>query len=162
MPKQKAHIDRKQVFGQNNTETEAQQGGIGFPAKIKYPVPQQDPSVPLQSKNSVLPGELQSKIANTMGEKPNVKINLNSSKATKLDAIAVAQGKEIDFAPGQFKPHTKEGQQVIGHEFEHIRQQQKKLVKADTHIAGFPVNTNKGLEDSADKIGRDIANAKTD
>ncbi len=81
----------------------------------------------------------------------------NSSIPTDTDALAFTQDNNVHFAPGQFKPETKKGQELIGHEFAHVVQQREGKVKANKQTGKFPINDNKYLEKQADEQGKKAA-----
>lgn len=83
-----------------------------------------------------------------------VKIHSSSSKATDVGALAYAQGTDIHFAPGQFKPNSSEGQRLLGHELTHVVQQSEGRVKPTTSVGGMPVNDDRQLESEADTMGK--------
>jgi hypothetical protein len=89
----------------------------------------------------------------------SVEVHTNSSKATEMGALAFAQGSDIHFAPGQFKPDTVGGQELIGHELAHVQQQKNGGVKATTSVNGTPINDDKRLEKEADDFGISFANS---
>jgi hypothetical protein len=89
----------------------------------------------------------------------NVKVHPNSSKAPEVGALAYTQGNEVHFAPGQFRPETSAGQELLGHELVHVVQQREGRVQPTTEVAGMPVNDNPALEKEADDIGRRAAKA---
>ena len=90
----------------------------------------------------------------------NVKIHENSSKAPDVGALAYAQGTDLHFAPGQFKPETTSGQELLGHELTHVVQQSEGRVKPTTEVMGMPVNDDPSLEAEADKMGKKAAQTK--
>ncbi len=111
----------------------------------------------LNSANG-LPHYVQTKMENTLGHDfSNVNIHTNSQQAKDIGALAYTQGNDVHFAPGQFKPDTKQGQELIGHEFTHVVQQSQGRVKPTTQAKGISVNDDKGLEKEADDIGRKAA-----
>ena len=83
----------------------------------------------------------------------SVRVHENSSQATDMGALAFTQGKDISFAPGQFKPGTTAGLELIGHELAHVEQQDNNRVKPNTSINGMSVNDDPGLEHEADVKG---------
>ena len=87
----------------------------------------------------------------------SVRVHPESSKAPEVGALAYTQGTDIHFAPGQFKPDTSAGQQLLGHELAHVVQQAEGRVQPTTEIAGMPVNDNEGLEREADVLGAKAA-----
>ena len=92
----------------------------------------------------------------------NVNIHQNSDQATKVGALAYTQGNDVHFAPGQFNPSSKGGQELLGHELTHVVQQREGKVKPTTEIAGKAVNDDKHLEAEADKKGAEAAQFKMD
>lgn len=83
----------------------------------------------------------------------SVRVHENSSLATDLGALAFTQGKDISFAPGQFKPDTSAGLKLLGHELTHVEQQDNNRVSPNTSINGMSVNDDPGLEHEADVKG---------
>lgn len=86
-----------------------------------------------------------------------VRVHPDSSAAPEVGALAYTQGTDIHFAPGQFKPDTSAGQQLLGHELAHVVQQAEGRVQPTTEIGGMPVNDNEGLEHEADVLGAKAA-----
>lgn len=83
----------------------------------------------------------------------SVRVHPDSSKAPEVGALAYTQGTDIHFAPGQFKPDTAAGQELLGHELTHVVQQAEGRVQPTTEIGGMPVNDNEALEHEADVRG---------
>lgn len=83
----------------------------------------------------------------------SVRVHPDSSKAPEVGALAYTQGTDIHFAPGQFKPDTTAGQELLGHELAHVVQQAEGRVRPTTEIGGMPVNDNEALEHEADVMG---------
>ena len=71
-----------------------------------------------------------------------------SEQAANMDARAFAKGNVVQFAPGQFRPDTREGQELITHELTHVAQQARGGVHAD--VDGLNVNASEHLEAQAD------------
>lgn len=88
----------------------------------------------------------------------SVRIHPESSNAPEVGALAYTQGTDIHFAPGQFKPDTSSGQQLLGHELAHVVQQQEGRVQPTTEISGMAVNDDVSLEHEADRLGSKAAN----
>lgn len=88
-----------------------------------------------------------------------VRFHPESSRATQLEALAVTQGKDIDFAPGQFQPATSSGLELIGHELVHVKQQEEGRVAPTTEVAGMAVNNQPELEQEADILGAKAAHS---
>lgn len=106
-------------------------------------------------------GDVMSKMEGAFGTSfSDVNFHTESNKASEVGALAYTQGSDIHFAPGQFKPDTKSGQELIGHELTHVVQQREGRVKPTTEVAGMPVNDDKGLEKEADDMGAKAAQAK--
>ncbi len=53
-----------------------------------------------------------------------------SHRATVLGARAFTQGNDIHFAPGAYEPHSKPGQELLGHELAHVVQQRSGYVQS--------------------------------
>lgn len=87
----------------------------------------------------------------------SVRVHPDSSKAPDVGALAYTQGADIHFAPGQFKPDTSAGQQLLGHELAHVIQQAEGRVQPTTEIGGMAVNDDVSLEHEADVLGTQAA-----
>ena len=119
-------------------------------------LPGQGKFSPLQKqKNSTgMSDEVKSKMESSFNtDFSGVKVHANSSKAPEVGALAYTQGHDVHFAPGQFKPESSTGQQLLGHELAHVVQQREGRVQPTTEIAGLPVNDNPSLENEADVLG---------
>ncbi|MBK9337302.1 MAG: DUF4157 domain-containing protein [Lewinellaceae bacterium] len=114
-----------------------------------------------QQKEGNLPDEIQMKMENSFGtDFSNVNIQKDSKNATEIGALAYTQGNNIHFAPGQFKPNTQEGQELIGHELAHVVQQNQGRVVPTTQAKGMPLNDDISLENEADEMGKKAAQNK--
>lgn len=109
-----------------------------------------------------MPSEVKNKMESSFNaDFSNVNIHSNSSKAIEAGALAYTQGNNIHFAPGQFKPDTNSGQQLLGHELTHVVQQREGRVKPTKMLGnGMAVNDDKGLEKEADTLGKKAAQMK--
>ena len=87
----------------------------------------------------------------------SVRVHPESSKAPEVGALAYTQGTDIHFAPGQFRPDTSYGKQLLGHELAHVVQQVEGRVQPTTEIGGMAVNDDAGLEHEADVLGAKAA-----
>ena len=87
----------------------------------------------------------------------SVRVHPDSSKAPEVGALAYTQGMDIHFAPGQFKPDTSAGQQLLGHELTHVIQQAEGRVQPTTEVGGMAVNDDLSLEHEADVMGAKAA-----
>jgi hypothetical protein len=90
-----------------------------------------------------------------------VKIYPDSEKAVTAGALAYTQGSEVHFAPGQYQPGTQSGQELIGHELAHVKQQKEGTVNATGAVGGMPLNDDKHLEAQADSVGKAAAEGKS-
>ena len=105
-----------------------------------------------------LPITLSNQIQTLLGVDPaQAVLHKNSSKAAEIGALAFVRGHEIHFAPGKFNPNTREGKELIVHEFTHYKQQLQGLVQPTSEIAGMPLNDDAGLEGEADAMAAKIA-----
>ena len=108
-------------------------------------------------------GDVMSKMSSTIGHDfSDVNIHTNSQQASNLGALAYTQGKDVHFAPGQYNPDSKGGQELLGHELTHVKQQAEGRVEANTAVNNMPVNNDSGLEKEADVMGAKAAQAKFD
>ena len=102
-----------------------------------------------------IPDDLKAGMENTLNtDLSQVRIHPNSSKAPEVGALAYTQGTDVHFAPGQFKPESSAGQQLLGHELTHVVQQSQGRVKPTGDVAGLPVNDSPALENEADEMGK--------
>ncbi len=117
---------------------------------------------PIQQKkydtNSSIPQNVMNKMEGSFNtDFSNVNIHKNSQQATDVGALAFTQGDSVHFAPGQFKPQTQKGQELIGHEFAHVVQQREGKVQANKQIGKYKINDSKYLENNADTEGEKAA-----
>ncbi len=83
------------------------------------------------SSKTGLPEDVQSKMEQSFGTSFNdVNVHANDKSANDLGALAYTQGKDIHFAPGQYNPESKKGQELLGHELTHVVQQRERRVKS--------------------------------
>lgn len=114
-----------------------------------------------QSSQGPLSPVLQAKLEGALGENfDNVKVNPNSQEAVQMNSHAFARGNEVHFAPGQFKPDTEKGQELIGHEFSHIKGQRHENIEANKEVNGQAVNFDPKHEAKADSDGKRVASFK--
>lgn len=115
---------------------------------------------PLQIKSSTgsstkMPESIQGKMEQSFNaDFSDVNIHTNSDQATDLTAHAFTQGQDIHFAPGQYNPESKNGQELLGHELTHVVQQKQGRVQPTTQLKGVGINDNEGLEKEADEMGK--------
>lgn len=112
---------------------------------------------PVQAKSenqTGIPDNVRQRMEDSFGmDFSSVRVHPESSKAPEVGALAYTQGTDIHFAPGQFKPDTSVGQQLLGHELTHVIQQAEGRVQPTTEVGGMPVNDNESLEHEADVLG---------
>ncbi len=103
-----------------------------------------------------LPGEVQAKMETSFGQDfSGVTIHKDSTSAQDINAKAYTQGNHIHFAPGEYNPQSKEGQELIGHELSHVVQQgQGKVGPGEIHSKGLEINQDEVLEKEADQMGK--------
>src|SRR4051794_6224685 len=100
-----------------------------------------------------LPRDVQAKMEQALGASfSDVRIHVGS-EAASIGAIAFTWGSDIHFAPGQYNPHTPQGQFLLGHELTHVVQQRAGRV-ANPFGAGVAVVQDQALEAEADRLGR--------
>ncbi|MEM6271799.1 MAG: DUF4157 domain-containing protein [Bacteroidota bacterium] len=111
--------------------------------------------------NAKLNPEVQAKMENSMQtDFSDVNIVENSDRATQMKAEAMAEGRTVHFAPGKFDQNSSKGQELIGHELGHLKQNEKSPVQANTQVNGVPVNNDPKLEAEADAMGKKAANGE--
>lgn len=83
-----------------------------------------------------------------------VKLHTNSARATELGALALTQGSDIHFAPGQYDPYSSSGQELLAHELAHVVQQASGNVEPTLRAHGVAINDDEALEQEADRQAR--------
>lgn len=86
-----------------------------------------------------------------------VKIVPSSREAERLDAFAFARNEQVHFAPGQYRPETPAGRQLLGHELAHVAQQRRGQVETTAHEGETPINDQPKLEQEAERWGERAA-----
>jgi hypothetical protein len=81
----------------------------------------------------------------------NVRIHIGP-QAERIGAAAFTIGSAIYFAPGQYQPYTRRGQQLLGHELTHVVQQKTGRVRT-VASTGLSVVQDPFLEAEADRMG---------
>ncbi len=110
--------------------------------------------VPLRQKAGglPLPKDVRSKMENAFGaDFSDVRVHIGH-EASSLGAIAYTWGTNIHFAPGQYNPHTIQGQKLLGHELWHVLQQKSGRVR-NPFGGGVAVVQDHALEAEADRMG---------
>lgn len=104
---------------------------------------------------SALPREVQSKMEAGLGaDFSGVRIH-QDGQAEQIGAQAFAMGNDIHFAQGKYDPGSQAGQELLGHELQHLVQQR------DNRVGGPAMSTegnaavvqNPALEAEADALG---------
>jgi len=113
------------------------------------------PFDPYSGKKLNVPDTMAANIKNSFGVDPGKVSMLESSEVSKIGAKATTQGNVIRFAPGEFKPDTKEGQKLLGHELNHVREQAQGKIKAN--VEGTNVHYDPSHEASSDRAGEAFA-----
>lgn len=73
-------------------------------------------------------------------------------EAAAIGALAFTVGSDIYFAPGQYDPHSPQGQALLGHELTHVLQQRAGRVH-NPYGAGLAIVEDYALEAEADSMG---------
>lgn len=110
--------------------------------------------VPLRPKAGglPLPSDVRTKMETAFSaDFSDVRVHVGH-EATSLGAIAYTWGTNIHFAPGQYNPHTLQGQKLLGHELWHVLQQKQGRVR-NPFGGGVAVVQDHALEAEADRMG---------
>jgi len=110
--------------------------------------------VPLRPKSGglPLPDQVRAKMEAAFStDFSDVRVHIGR-EASSLGAIAYTWGTNIHFAPGQYNPHTLQGQKLLGHELWHVVQQKNGRVK-NPFGGGVAVVQDHALEAEADRMG---------
>jgi uncharacterized protein DUF4157 len=127
-----------------SAQTIQRQAGPGVEA-FKVPLRQKAGGLPL-------PSDVRTKMETAFGaDFSDVRVHIGH-EASSLGAIAYTWGSNIHFAPGQYNPHTLQGQKLLGHELWHVVQQKSGRVK-NPFGGGVAVVQDHALEAEADRMG---------
>lgn len=110
--------------------------------------------VPLREKSGglPLPDGVRAKMETAFGtDFSDVRVHVGR-EASSIGAIAYTWGTNIHFAPGQYNPHTLQGQKLLGHELWHVVQQKNGRVR-NPFGGGVAVVQDHALEAEADRMG---------
>ncbi len=108
---------------------------------------------PIGGSAERLPTTVQGKMERAFGvDFSAVRIH-QDDRAQGVGARAFAQGTNLHFAPGEYSPHTKRGQTVLGHELAHVSQQAAGRVRVPAQALGGPIHDDPELEREADEMG---------
>lgn len=107
-----------------------------------------------------LPRDVQAKMESALGANfSDVRIHVGP-EAAAIGAIAFTWGSDIHFAPGQYNPHTPQGQSLLGHELTHVVQQRAGRV-SNPFGSGVAVIQDQALEAEADRLGHQAAMSRS-
>jgi len=110
--------------------------------------------VPMRQKSGglPLPDDVRAKMESAFSaDFSDVRVHIGRD-ASAIGAIAYTWGSNIHFAPGQYNPHTLQGQKLLGHELWHVVQQKSGRVK-NPFGGGVAVVQDNALEAEADRMG---------
>lgn len=110
--------------------------------------------VALQPKSGgqPLPADVRAKMETALGaDFSDVRVHVGQ-EASRIGALAYTWGTNIHFAPGQYNPHTIQGQKILGHELWHVVQQKSGRVN-NPFGGGVAVVQDHALEAEADRMG---------
>ena len=125
-------------------QTIQRKGGNGVEA-FRVPLRQKAGGLPL-------PRDVQAKMETAFAaDFSDVRVHVGH-EASSLGAIAYTWGTNIHFAPGQYNPHTIQGQKLLGHELWHVVQQRTGRVR-NPFGGGVAVVQDHALEAEADRMG---------
>ena len=82
------------------------------------------------------------------------------TQAQSIGMTAYAQGEDLHFAPGEYRPTSPEGRKLIGHELTHVVQQRTGRA-ALPHGSTLPINSDTALEAEADALGTKAARGES-
>lgn len=103
-------------------------------------------------RGKALPPAVREKMERSFGHDfSRVRIH-EGGTAESIGAIAFTRGQDIHFAPGQYSPASRPGQELLGHELAHVVQQKAGRV-ALPQGAGAPINADPELEAEAEAKG---------
>lgn len=121
------------------------------------------PQARILAGENPLPESVQARMEQTLGEDfSSVKINQQSSEAAQMGALAYTNGENVHFAPGMYNPHTASGQELIGHELTHVKQQRQGRVQPGIQAKGLSLNNDRALEAEADHFGKSAATSSSE
>jgi Domain of unknown function (DUF4157) len=121
------------------------------------------PQAKMLARNDSMPETVQTKMEQGIGEDfSSVKIHSHSSSAAEMGAMAYTNGENVHFAPGMYNPHTASGQELIGHELTHVKQQRQGKVQPGIQAKGLSLNNDRSLEAEADHFGKKAANGSSE
>ena len=106
---------------------------------------------PFLGRELDVPENLSERIQDSFGINSNEISLLESPDVATMGARATAQGNVIRFAPGEYRPDTVAGLEIIGHELNHVREQAEGNVSANVEGTNFHIDPIH--ESSSDSVG---------
>ncbi|HRE88179.1 MAG TPA: DUF4157 domain-containing protein [Myxococcota bacterium] len=94
-----------------------------------------------------LPGPLRHRMEAALGIDLSTVEVREAPEATALGALAFTRGDELVFAPGHYRPDTRAGLELLGHELVHVAQQRAGRVRPGA------LDADPRLEAEADQLG---------
>ena len=112
-------------------------------------------ALPPAGPAKVIPEGVRAKMEGALGvDLTGVRVH-EGPRAAALGALAYTQGMDVHFAPGQYQPNSRRGQEILGHELVHVVQQAEGRVRATRQMKGVGLNDNLALEREADELALD-------
>ena len=151
--------DAPETESESEQETEEKTTSEGPEKTVAGEEPPETPAAPPPTGGGdTLPEDIKNAMGQSLkGDFSSVRIHQNSKPAQEMGALAFTQGKNVHFAPGQYNPKSKSGDQLLRHELVHVQQQQQGRVRPNKKVAGKAVNDDPALEREADQIAEQSA-----
>jgi hypothetical protein len=128
-------------------------------AKLDVSIPDASVRLPGHGGGAEMPEDVRAKMEAAFGvDFSPVRIH-EGPHAQAVGALAYTQGTDIHFAPGQYQPTSRRGQELLGHELTHVVQQSQGRVRATTQAYRVDINDDTALEREADEMGAKAAEA---
>lgn len=108
---------------------------------------------PQSGGGHAMPAAVQAKMEDAFGADFSAVRIHEGPEAASIGALAYTRGTNIHVAPGQYRPDTQRGQELLGHELAHVVQQSQGRVRPTTQAKGVDVNDDEALEREADEMG---------
>ena len=109
--------------------------------------------MPASGSGRPMPEAVQAKMEHALGADFSAVRIHEGPRASALGARAYTQGTDIHFAPGQYDPGSRRGQELMGHELTHVVQQSQGRARVPTQVQGMAINDDAALENEADVLG---------
>lgn len=113
--------------------------------------------LPSDGAGKAMPVAVQTKMDRAFGTDLSAVRIHEGPRSEALGARAYTQGTDVHFAPGEYRPDSQSGQELLGHELAHVVQQSQGRVRATTQAKGVGVNDDSALEAEADAMGAKAA-----